>query len=1163
MNLALPEANLLSVLTLSLSEDGALQQVLNTHDGILQVGETADFWARWVEANERVDLQSPIAPRVTQALTHLASKLVVIGSNNLASLPWESWLGRKLDWRNSEAQQAVEKTNTERTYRNVVTLSYDIVNSTAMMSDLGVEGYFEFINKLHNEFSKISRQWQGKSDLSQGDDGCMCYFGADKADEHAALFALEAALEMQANARSNHWPVRIGLAQGRVAVEGGQPVGLSVHLAARVQKQANVGAVWLTHDMEVTQSDRFSFVKVAAGQALKGFGQTINLLQLVEQRPQLRDTVGDSFTSSAEPSRLNDHCVGRDEAIASLISVWHTVCDQRGQDFLIYGVAGIGKSTVLRHALKQINASKVVKLRANPHDERIVLGVLKSWMSQKLGLSRLDSKQKQLADFNASLEINTHLKIFEPALRDLLDLPKLESRFEEPQAQHKNTIHAMLEWAKAEAKDEPLVILIDDYQWADMSTKEWVHLLKDNLSTEFRLHLIICERTDESLLPEYPKPNHQLALHRLNAVDSHQLISKVAPTLALNPQWVAVLQARAQGIPLFLRETAALFDSTDQQRKLELTQVLGQPLDVPTSLQDLLSQRLDQLGELKSIAQTASIIGQEFDWHDVFELHRIAAAPFDFDEAQVIRKMLQSGVWSEQSALNSSSQINRNLAFSHGMFRDVAYQSLWQSDRRKLHAAAARILSEKQSKDSFQATQLARHWAAAGEVSLAIDQLMLEGKASKRRGAHSIAVQSMQAALQLLCTQPASVATNAKRIDAHLTLAGQIMVTQGYAASALHEHSLKAVELSRALNDNKALLRAQLSLQSIYFMRGDFADAHRLLDESMATATQANHPLTTLQHQWACGNLAFYEGDFLKTERLMTDCVQWCADHSLGGDLIQNPKVMAQMYKAYSLWCLGRAVDAIEAAELGCCWADAESHRLTKVQAHGIAAMVYYGCGLWSNVFDSAERAFASCEKGEYALWLAHAGVMRGAALAQLGEFGEGVEQIRFYHAQWANGGGILTRSYYWALEAEILKNNQDVQGAKQTIMQAKQMMMKIPERYYASEVRRISACLQWESSSDSETKLLAYEQLIEAYREASTRHAWGLAFRVATSMLDCCSNEPAMTGPARQKNADACILACITHLQPGVQAKTAKSKEAIRNSAQIVALENFRKKAA
>lgn len=1162
MNLARPEISLLPVLTLSLSEDGALQQVLKTHDGIVQVGETADFWVRWVEASDFEGLQSPIAPRVTQALTQLRSQLVVVGAHDLAALPWERWLGCKLEWRSSEAQQSAEKNQPERTYRNVVSLSYDIVNSTAMMGELGAEGYFEFIKQLHAEFSRISRQWHGKADLSQGDDGCMCYFGADHADEHAALFAMEAALEMQATARSNHWPVRIGLAQGRVAVEGGQPVGLSVHLAARVQKEAHAGAVWLTHDMEAVRSDRFSFVSVAAGQALKGFGD-INLLQLVEKKPKLGDVLDDIADNSTKPRRFDDYCVGRDEELASLLSVWHTVCGQRGQDFLIHGVAGIGKSTLLRHSLKKMSESRVIKLRASPHDERIVFGVLKSWISQTFGVSRFDSKQKQLADFNLSLDKNPHLKTFEAALLDLLELPKLESRFEEPLAQYKNTMHAMLEWAKSEAKDAPLVILIDDYQWADMSTKEWVHLLKDNLSTEFRLLLIICERTDESLLPEYPKPNHQLALNSLNAVDSRQLISKVAPTLALNPQWVAVLQARAQGIPLFLRETAALFDSADQHKKIEQAQALGQPLDVPTSLQDLLSQRLDQLGDLKSIAQTASVLGQEFDWQDVLELHRIAAAPFDFDQAQVIRKLLQSGVLSEQSARNSSSQINGSFAFSHGMFRDVAYQSLWESDRRKLHAAAAQMLSEKQSKDPLQATQLARHWAAAGETSLAIDQLIAEGKASKRRGAHSIAVQCMEAALQLLYTQPPSAATSVKRIDAHLTLAGQIMVTQGYAASALHEHALKAVELSRALNETKALVRAQLSLQSIYFMRGDFADAHRLLDESMAAATQAKHPLATLQYQWACGNLAFYEGDFLNSERIMTGCVQWCADNSLGEDLIQNPKVMAQMYKAYSLWCLGRAGDAMEASETGCGWADAGSHRLTKVQAHGIAAMVYYGCGLWRETLDSAERAFSSCEKGEYALWLAHAGFMRGAALSQLGEYHNGIDQMRFHHAQWANGGGILTRSYYWALEAEILKNNQDLQGAKQTIMLAKQMLMKIPERYYVSEVRRISACLQWESGKESQTKLAAYEQMVESYRDASKRDAWGLAFRVATSMLDCCSNEPALTGLNRQKHADTSILECMAHLQPGVQAKNENGEITKKLPAQIIALDHYRKTAA
>ena len=169
---------------------------------------------------------------------------------------------------------------------------------------------------------------------------------------------------------------------------------------------------------------------------------------------------------------------------------------------------------------------------------------------------------------------------------------------------------------------------------------------------------------------------------------------------------------------------------------------------------------------------------------------------------------------------------------------------------------------------------------------------------------------------------------------------------------------------------------------------------------------------------------------------------------------------------------------------------------------------------------------------------------------------------MRFYHAQWASCGGVLTRSYYWTIEAEILKNNYDLHAARQAIMQAKEIMMKMPERYYASEVRRVSACLQWEGANDSEMKLAAYDQLLEAYRDASSRKAWGLAFRVATSMLACCSKESTLIGVSRQQHADASLLECVQHLQPSTQQRIEHENLMTQITSQVFSINNFRKKA-
>ena len=122
--------------------------------------------------------------------------------------------------------------------RQVTSLSFDMVGSTAMITERGDEAYAETLAAVHARCTEIVRRHGGQPDDPQGDDGVMGYFGHPVAIENAAVRAVEAGLGIVHAVAELGVAVRVGIATGLVAVKGGQPVGLSIHLAARLQQAA-------------------------------------------------------------------------------------------------------------------------------------------------------------------------------------------------------------------------------------------------------------------------------------------------------------------------------------------------------------------------------------------------------------------------------------------------------------------------------------------------------------------------------------------------------------------------------------------------------------------------------------------------------------------------------------------------------------------------------------------------------------------------------------------------------------------------------------------------------------------------------------------------------------------------------------------------------------
>ena len=193
--------------------------------------------------------------------------------------------------------------------------------------------------------------------------------------------------------------------------------------------------------------------------------------------------------------------------------------------------------------------------------------------------------------------------------------------------------------------------------------------------------------------------------------------------------------ARADGIPLFIEElTRAVlgFGLLDGAGGRAASHAPLPALAIPSTLQDSLMARLDQLGPAKFVAQLASAIGREFSYP---LLDAIAPLPPE-------RLRADLAALEEAGLVHARGEpVGEVFAFKHALVQEVAYQTLLRSRRQELHAQIAQVLEERFPQHTRDAPELlAHHWTEAGNAERAVAGWLAAGERACERSEYSEAI---------------------------------------------------------------------------------------------------------------------------------------------------------------------------------------------------------------------------------------------------------------------------------------------------------------------------------------------------------------------------------------------------------------------------------------
>ncbi len=664
--------------------------------------------------------------------------------------------------------------------RQVTVMSCDLAGSTDLMHALGDEAYSDRLAQYHRCVASVVQAHGGRADDPQGDDGFMCYFGFPVAREDAVARGLRAALALDEALRALQLPVRLGLSTGRVVIRQGQPVGAAVHHAARLQALAAPGRVLVADTTRQIAGDGFGFSLADAAARLKGFDEPVAVWRLVDERP-LRST--EHFDGRADLSPF----VGREAELQWLVQHWQAAAAGQRQAVRLVGDAGIGKSRLVREFRQWLAAAghRTLECRCAPEQAGSAFQPLIDLLRRRLQVHEGDDPAVQLARLRA-LQVTTGAAAEQAIalLGALLSLPAAVLPPLPPgesATQRRQRTMALLERVALGLADEaPVCLILEDLQWVDPSTAALMRRLIDGPPGQ-RVLLLLTERRGATGAAEGRAGHDGLArlaapagpagpdspaaagplltlptlhLPGLPPAAARGLLQRAAGGTALGAELADWLAVRADGVPLFIEESARMAAALAQQQPaVDLARRLRD--SVPATLSDLLTARLDQLPQAKRVAQLGSALGRRFPRALIEAVNAHPASPIRLaslaEPLQVLR---------QADLLIADEEGGQPVWwFRHALLRDAAYQSLLTRDRRALHAAIAAVLAAQfQPLCASQPGLLPQHLALAGEHAAAQAGWLQAAAHASARSAHQEAADHRQRARDLAALQARAAA---------------------------------------------------------------------------------------------------------------------------------------------------------------------------------------------------------------------------------------------------------------------------------------------------------------------------------------------------------------------------------------------------------------------
>ncbi len=948
--------------------------------------------------------------------------------------------------------------------RQLTVLFADVVGATALSGQLDPESLRAVLRSYQAICTDCVTRYSGDVHQYMGD-GVLAYFGYPAAHENDAERAVLAGLAIiagvQALDRTLRIEARVGIHSGLVVVgEMGagdsretHAIGETPNIAARIQGEAVPDSVCISAATLRLIGERFN-VRALGPRPMKGVARDMELFSVVAAAKS---------GSGQRAFRHTTPLIGRDMELRHLLERWTLAQQGQGQAVLLSGEGGIGKSRLLE-AFRERAAAQGKSWRnifCSPFYHNSALHPMIDLIERAIEAEDVSS----LPDRGAALRRVLHAADLADDMTFTLigSLVGLGAEHERalqnlaPDQRKRRTLDALIAWLHADALKTPLVLVAEDLHWIDASTRDFIGVLLERI-VDLPVLLVLTFRPE--FIPTWAM-HGQISTLALTRMVREQVISVaqgVTDGKALPERIIDEIVLRTDGVPLFVEElTKAIIAAglvVERDGALHLASQHSAKLEIPSTLRDSLTARLDRLGAAKSVAQLASILGREFEYRVL----------------QVVCDLPESELEEQLAALNRAEIIQQrgipprsHYIFKHALIQEAAYDTLLKSARQQHHKRIAEAYVERFPDVAQSRPELvAHHYSRALVPEAAVHFWQKAGELAVERSGYHEALGHLRAALDQVELVPDSEARANTELALRVKIGPALIALMGMASAETGENYARACQLAEGRGNLPERFMAMWGDWLYKTTSGQLLAASRRSEDLVSLGRKLGDDEYLLQahhSRWTnffiLGNVAVSRADTLQGIRLYDRNRFQHHKHLYGG---HDPGVCAHGFGANAAWCTGHTAEALRLAETAASIGRDLDHPFSLSLAHMWGGFAFYCAGEYTRARVAGEELTAICQKHGFNQWLGTGLILSGASRTAQGDTEFGLKLVEEGLKEFRTSGQFSQYPLHLAISGEAHLHVGNNARALDLFSEAIERSEKSHIGWYRPEIQRLQA---------------------------------------------------------------------------------------------------------
>ncbi len=885
----------------------------------------------------------------------------------------------------------------------------DLVGSTVLGREMELEHFSELLGQLRGIWHQAVIRHGGRVIRTQGD-GALAIFGYPHSGEDDGRRAAEAALDIHDEVgRLRHsslspalLPLRMhsGIHAGTLLLcegdlESGRfdLVGDVVNTAAHLSRHAAPGQILASLDALGPHANFFEL-----GQSPQNIGPASGL---PHARPVLRrGSATRRFEATAR--RGLTPFIGRSEAVAFLNEFLGTAQPAARRCVLVVGGPGLGKTRLLEEVLGRCDAGAFRLLRGNCESYigaevlQPFLQMLRAFFGMQPDMPRGEATKATRA------ELQPWLAELGPRVESILGLMAPGSEARSARSAADGVVGDLLVFFTALSANGPVILMIDDWQWADDASRRLLEALLQ-LPDGPRVILASRPRDDGT---EWISGAPHLGLEPFQGTETELAVRRWIPQA--DPFLVARIHSYAGGVPLFIEELCHSVSADNFSYSLEGRGTQGW-------VATLVASRLARLPASQvNVVRAAAVIG------NAVPNGLLVSACGSVPDPATIRALADADFLYADPAAGGH-------RFKHGITKDAVYDSIGLHERQALHRRIeATLLSRSEQADREDTLEaLAYHSRGAGHWESAAHYAERAGDKAMAAFALDRARAQYQAAMETLDRVPNRTPEQSLR---WCLLANKLGMASIFDPLALRDDVTvfeRAVALARSHGDANAIARAHYWLGYMCYGFGRFREGERQARHGLALAREAGDPRLAAQIEAVLGQILAATCQYDEAITLLDAAVSAKQQRSRPGGGMAIGSAYALSCKASVLADRGEFDEAHICLEGAMSLLGESTHPVANSVRNWVAVSLVWQ-GRWQEAENVAADSARIAENTQALLLLV---VCRAAAgFARWARTGNaaGLQQLRDA-VQWieARHGRFYTSLYYgWLVEACVAEGD-------------------------------------------------------------------------------------------------------------------------------------------